>query len=89
VTSPQQSVNALSAITIVRRCVNQVTGHASEKRRTRRAAQVSARAIVPIDIVANDRAFACFVTSSIDLYNKDMIAKPNDYSKIKGEFYWF
>jgi hypothetical protein len=26
---------------------------------------------------------------SIELYNKDMIAKPNDYSKIKGEFYWF
>lgn len=55
----------------------------------RHARQVSAPAVAQIEIVANDCAFACFVTSSIDLYNKDIIAKPIDYSKIKGEFYWF
>jgi hypothetical protein len=55
----------------------------------RRARKVSARAIVQIAVVANDRAYACFVTLNIVLYNKSMIAKPNDYSKIKGEFYWF
>jgi len=55
----------------------------------RRTRQGSAPAVAPIGIVADDRAFACFVTSSIGLYNKDMIAKPDDYSKIKGEFYWF
>ncbi len=55
----------------------------------RRPRQVSARAIVQIDLVANDRAYTCFVTLDIVLYNKSMFAKPNDYSKIKGEFYWF
>jgi len=54
-----------------------------------RARKVSARAIDQIEIVVNDRAYACFVTWDIVLYNKGMIAKPNDYSKIKGEFYWF